>query len=70
MRSIDPACPNFVERNDPRFRAFHGCCEVIFRRLHQSGVGTAVRHTPVISLEEEDVLWSSGALSVDNPKHL
>ena len=70
MRSIDPACPNFLDRSDTRFRDFHGSCEVIFRRLHQSGVGTVVRHTPVFSIDEEGVLWSSGVLSVDNPKGL
>ena len=70
MRSIDPACPNFLARSDTRFRDVHGSCEVIFWRLHQSGVGTAVQHTPVFSNDDEDVLWSSSVLSVDNPKGL
>ena len=42
MCSVDPACPNVLDRKDPRFRDFHGACEVIFHRLHQRGIGTDV----------------------------
>ena len=35
--------------------------------LHQSGVGTDVKHT---ASEEEDQLWSSGALNVSDHKGL
>ena len=70
MRSVDPACPNVLDRKDPRFRDFHGACEVIFFQLHQRGIGTDVKHTAVISNEEEDKLWSSGALNVTDPKGL
>ena len=45
IRSLDPACPNFLDRSDTRFRDFHG-------------------------IEEEDILWGSGALSIDNPTGL
>ena len=57
----DPACPNFLARDDPRFRDLRGCCEV----LHQDGVGTAVQHTPIISINEEDVLLSLGVFNVE-----
>ena len=70
MRSIDPKCPNVLDREEKRFHDFHCACEVIFRRLHQSGVGTDVKHTALISSEEEDKLWSSGTLSVTDPKGL
>ena len=70
MRSVEPGCPNILDRKDPRFRDFHGACEVVFRRLHQSKIGTNVKHTPVITFEEEEKLWSSGALNVSDPKGL
>ena len=70
MRSIVPSCPNILDRKDPGFRDFHGACEVVFRRLHQSGGGTDVQHTAVINHEEEDKLWSSGILNVTEPKGL
>ena len=49
---------------------FRGACEVVFRHLHQSGVGADVKHTAIISNEEEDKLWSSGALNITDPKGL
>ena len=70
MHSVDAACPNVLDRKDARFKEFRGACEVVFRRLHQSGVGADVKHTAIISNEEEDKLWSSGALNVTDPKGL
>ena len=64
MRSVTPSCPNILDRKDKQFHALHGACEVVFRCLHQSGVGTDVKHSAVISADEEDKLWSLGAIGI------
>lgn len=70
MRSVDPACPNILDRKDPRFCDLNGACEVVFRKLHQSGVGTDVKHAAAVTFDEEEKLGSSGVLNVSDPKGL
>ena len=40
------------------------------RRLREEGVGASVKHTAVISHDEESALWESGVIGVHNPKAL
>ena len=47
-----------------------GTCESVSRELRESGVGALVHHAPVISPEEEDKLWNSGAIGIYSPKAL
>ena len=68
MRSVDPACPNVLDRKDTRFRDFLGAVRSYFVVYIKSGVGTDVKHTAVITNEEEDQLWSSGALNISDSK--
>ena len=35
--------------------------------MHSKGIGTDTKATPVLSIDEEDALWSKGVLSLDNP---
>ena len=62
--------PKFLDRSNPLFRPIHGACDFIFHELHSNGVGVHVRHTPIISDEEEQKLWELGILGVDSPKSL
>ena len=52
---------------DPVFCPLKNVCNAIFKRLHSKGIGTETKATPVLSTNEEDVLWSKGILSLDNP---
>ena len=36
----------------------------------QAGIGATVKHAAVISTEEEDKLWESGAIGIYSPKAL
>ena len=60
MRYVTPSCPNILIK---QFHALYGACKVVLRLLHQSGVGADVKHSAMISVEEEDELWSSGAIN-------
>ena len=44
--------------------------ETVFQGLHREGLGTEVKHAPVISVEEEQKLWESKRLSDDSPEVL
>ena len=70
MRSTSREAPNIQDRKDPRFRSIQGACEVVFRDLHKSGIGTSVRHAAVITVEEEDRLWKLAIMSTNTPKGL
>ena len=55
-KKCDPHCPNFMDRKNPAFRDLNGIQQVKFRELQHHGIGTVVRHTPVIAQEEEEKL--------------
>ena len=38
-----------------------------FRKLQQDGIGAKVKHTAVISIDEENLLWDQGILGTSNP---
>ena len=40
------------------------------RDLHSKGIGTEIKRTPVLTTNDEDKLWSTGTLSLDNPEGL
>ena len=69
-KSLNPEAPNFLDRNDHRFRELHNVCDSYFRRLHSEGVGSEVKETPTISKEEENELWRIGILGLHCPKSL
>ena len=62
--------PKFLDRTNPVFRPIHSACDSVYHSLHCAGIGTSVRHTAIISEEEEAKLWEKGILCVDNPKSL
>ena len=61
----DPA--NFLDRKDSRFKKLHATCDVIFRALHDQGIGVEKRATPVVSQANEDKLWEAGVLNTSTP---
>ena len=65
---IDP--PNFLDQKDARFRKLHNTCDVIFRSLHDEGIGADKKSAQAISKEHEDKLWESGVLNTTTPDGL
>ena len=53
MRDKNPETPDFLTKNDWRFKKLNGVKESVFVDLRKQGIGCEVKHTPTISLEEE-----------------
>ena len=61
---------NFLDKNDSRFSNHHKTLDTLCSKLHSEGVGATVHSTPVISVENEQLLLDGGVLSMDNPMSL
>ena len=57
--------PNFLEKKSVHFVDFHRCIDNLFRKLRDEGIGSESRHTPSISIQEENCLWEKGMLNLD-----
>ena len=69
MRVVNPSCPNFLHTCNLQFKSLHDSLDETFRKLKAEK--SLVRATPQpFTKEEEEQLWSSGALSTSNPKGL
>ena len=70
MKNAKPDFPNFIDKKNPHFTQLHGTLDNLFRQLHEKGVGRQVKHSEIISSEEEEKLWSSGQLGTETPRAL
>lgn len=70
VRAVDPDAPNFMDTKNPQFREMHTIIDRYFRELRESGIGAEVKHTNVITKEEENLLWEKGVLGIDTPESL
>ena len=70
MRNVHGDTPDFLSKKDWRFRELRGTMERIFSDLRKQGVGAEVKHTPIITKEEEDQLWKAKEMGTDTPKQL
>ena len=61
----NPTVPKIVSKDDVRFVGFRSAMD---NAVHQLGVGTKVRHTPVITADEEEQMWEFSALNITMPK--
>ena len=52
------------------FRPLRNVCDAVYKRLHSKGIGVDTKATPLLSKNEEDILWERGILSLDNPTGL
>ncbi len=58
---------DIFDKKDVGFRSFHGTMESVFQSLHSEGVGAVVKHAPLITIEEESVLWAKKILGDHTP---
>ena len=56
--------------HEPKFREFRSAIDCVFRRLRSEGIGTEVRHAPLVTADEEEKLWESSVLNITTPKGL
>ena len=66
----NPDAPKILDCKDPRFIDIHRACNNIYRSLRQKGIGTDVKHTSIITKEEEEKFWDAKVMGVDNGKCL
>ena len=59
--------PNFIDTRNPEFRDLRGAMQVCFRKLRESGVGALVKHAPIITVEEENLLWETKTFGDHDP---
>ena len=69
QRKVRQANPkeSFNVFTDARFKELRNVCDSVFKRLHQKGVGSETKSTPVLTQLEEDKLWESGVLNLNAP---
>ena len=56
MRERNVDTPNFLNKKDLHFRELHAVMERVFCDLRKQGIGAEVKHTSIISPEEENQL--------------
>ena len=64
---VSPNLPKFFNQSDNTFRDLRRSCDTVYRELRSQGIGTEVNRTPIFNMDEEQKLWDSGVLSVNNP---
>ena len=70
MRIHNSEYPNFLNKKDPAFTRFLNTLDNLFNSLRSDGIGAKSSHTEGLSIEEENLLWSSGVLDTTTPKGL
>ena len=45
-------------------------CDSVFKKLHSKRISPEAKATPVVSVDEEDVLWNKKILDLDTPMGL
>ncbi len=70
MRSINPGCPNFLDKKDHRFTALHKTLDSLFNKLHADGIGRNLKKNEILTVEDEKLLWESGVLNTSTPRGL
>ena len=55
---------------DNAFKPLKNICDAVFKQLHSKGIGTETKVTPALSQSEEDKLWETGVINLDNPNGL
>ena len=66
MRALNAGCPNFLDFSD----ILQNALDNVFRDLRIQRVGSEGKQTEAFSKEEENQLWTSGALGTDTPKEV
>ena len=70
MKEDDDANPNFLNKEDGRFKKLHNTIDSVFRKLRASGVGAEKKTAEPFTKEEEAQLWESGVIGDHAPRAL
>ena len=67
IKEVNPTAPNFLNDQDERFSGLRGTRDTVACQLREEGI---MKHTEVLSHEEEVLLWDRGLLGVASPRSL
>ena len=67
IRARSHECPNFFNKRERKFDQLHRTLQTVFRQLREEGVIASVKHTPVITAEEEELLWCTKTIRDHSP---
>ena len=70
MREANPNCPNYLNKQDTRFQPLQHTLDAHFHKLHSEGIGIQVKHTEIVTKEDEMKLSTSGVMGLDTLKSL
>ena len=62
--------PKLLDKQQTCFRDLRGTCDTVYRNLRCQGIGAEVRHAPIITPAEEEKLWLTAVLNINNPRSL
>ena len=65
-----PNFPKLLDKQQTCFRDLRGTCDTVYRNLRCQGIGAEVRHAPIITPAEEEKLWLTAVLNINNPRSL
>jgi len=55
---------------DVKFKPLKNCCDLLFKILHPKRIEVERKVTPALSSDEENQLWESEIINLDNPTSL
>ena len=70
FRFQNPTFPNFLDKNNHKFKTFHALLDNLFKGLKKEGIGSESKHAEIISKEEEKILWDTNLLNLTTSKGL
>ena len=70
MREQTSGCPNFLDKQDTRFQQLQGTLDAQFHKLHSEGTGVKTKYAEILQKENEEKLWTSGAMGLTTPRAL
>ena len=70
MHSINPECPNSLNRKNHFFKELHAAINNLGRHSRIDAISAEVKHTSMITVDEEEALWVNGVLRAHNPRVL
>ena len=70
MKTQNKYAPNIFSEEDPCFSNLRGTRDNVSWKLWEEGVGTSIKETELLSVEDEQVIWAKNVMGTHSPKAL
>jgi hypothetical protein len=61
---------HFMNQKDQRFKRIHTVLDNLSKKLHKDGIGASKVQARVVTIAEEDKMWTNGAMGTETPEAL